>query len=37
MANTVIPYLKPVTDFWNYITHDQTLPDLTEFKGGVGV
>ena len=37
MANTIIPYLRPVADFWNLITHDQTLPDLTEFKGGAGV
>lgn len=36
MANTIFPIVKPICDFWNYITHDQTMPQLEELKGGVG-
>lgn len=36
MSNFLFPALKPIADFWNYITHDQTLADLEVFKGGQG-
>lgn len=36
MANTIFPLLRPVADFWNFLTQDQNFKSLTEFKGGVG-
>ncbi|EAR90415.1 carrier protein (macronuclear) [Tetrahymena thermophila SB210] len=36
MANFVIPYLKPVADFWNSLCIDQHQDSLFQFKGQTG-
>lgn len=32
--NTVVPYMKIVSDYWNEVTHDYNLLRLTEVPGG---